>query len=347
MAHEIMNEDAMFYVGETPWHKLGTALDIPPSTEEALQLAKLDWTVFKDETVLPQSVSEGFNPFGYKEKPVLIPTGYYCTYRLEDGKPVFLGNVSERYEVLQNLEAFKPFDEVLLDAGYNYETAGALGNGERIWILAKAPDSLMINGDRVDKYVFLMNSHDGSTAVILQPTPIRVVCNNTLTWALEGSKSRIAMKHTQGVRNRLKQVINMLKTAEGNINQAAESWNRMVDIKMDMWDAIKYFEQVSPKLKNRGIVNHNTPTGRKAPDFQQKIFDKLKFNFVNGKGNSGQNLWHAYNSITEYVDHDRNHSDWITGTQFGSGANLKTNAFRIANNWVQENSTPSISLNAL
>ena len=86
-----------------------------------------------------------------------------------------------------------------------------------------------------------------------------------------------------------------------------------------------------------------TPTGRKSPDFQQKIFEALQDNFVHGKGNSGKNLWHAYNAVTEYVDHGRNHSDWIMGTQFGSGAKLKSTTLFVASEWVKDNSTPFYS----
>lgn len=339
MSHELMNDDAMFWVGQRPWHGLGTELDIPPNTEEALKLAKLNWLVHKKETTLPYTMSGGFNPF-FKEKPQYIPTGNYCTYRVEDGNPIILGSVSERYEVLQNTEAFAPFDEVLLDAGYTYETAGAVQNGKRIWILAKAPESLMVGDDRVEKYAFLMNSHDGSTAVIMQPTPIRIVCNNTLNFALNAENNRISLKHTLQVRDRLKQVVSMLKAVEGNFDEVSETWKRMTEVEMHMEEAISYFEDVMPKLKNRGTVSYNTPTGRKAPDFQQRIFDRLTDNFVHGKGNSGQNLWHAYNAITEYVDHDQNHKDWVMGTQCGNGARLKNEALSIANNWIAAKHTP-------
>ena len=188
MAHELMNDNAMFYVGETPWHGLGEKLEIAPNTNEALKLAGLDWTVTKAETYIrvggpsgTLTVGGSYKGFSIKDTYNHAETGYCCTYRLNaDLEPVILGHVSKKYEVLQNKDAFQPFDEVLLDHGYTYETAGAVKDGQKIWILAKAPEQLNVGDDKIDKYVLLFNSHNGSTGVTMKPTIIRVVCNNTL-----------------------------------------------------------------------------------------------------------------------------------------------------------------------
>ena len=164
MAHELMNNNAMFYVGQTPWHGLGEKLEIAPNTKEALKLAKLDWEVHKTETYIK------LNKFMYIGK-TYVPTEYCCTYRFDsDMNPIILGHVSKKYEVLQNEDAFQPFDEVLLDHGYTYETAGAVKDGQRIWILAKAPKNTTVGNDKVDQYVLLFNSHNGSTGVTMKPT---------------------------------------------------------------------------------------------------------------------------------------------------------------------------------
>ena len=127
MAHELMNDNAMFYVGKTPWHGLGYSLEIAPNTKDALKLAGLDWKVHKTETYIktdnlsPNLTTKYFNYFNTKDN--YYGTGYCCTYRMgSDLKPVILGHVSKKYEVLQNKDAFQPFDEVLLDHGYTYET---------------------------------------------------------------------------------------------------------------------------------------------------------------------------------------------------------------------------------
>ena len=338
--HEIMNDNAMFSVGDLPWHKLGKVLDIPPSTEEALELAELNWKVHKQETYIQAKEAEG-NLIGCVQPfdEVLLDTGedfktgYYCTYRIQDDMPVILGHVSSRYEVLQNIEAFQPFDEVLLDAGYTYETAGAVKDGKRVWILAKAPESALVGDDKIEPYVLLFNSHDGSTAVIMKPTIVRVVCNNTLEVALKSSW-QVKIKHTTGVKDRLDNLTKALSSVEGNIRKSVEVMNMMTDISMGVHDATEYFENVFPKLVNRGIETRNPLTGRKDPDFQQAIYDKLLTNFVAGRGNKGYNLWHAYNAVTEYVDHNKSYKDWVESVGFGWGSKVKLDAFTEANNLV-------------
>ena len=175
MAHQLL-DDTMFYVGKTPWHKLGIPLDNPPTIEEAIKLANLDWEVTKVPTFY-KSYKSGKGWLHSNN----IETGYFVT--LKDDETI-LGNVSKRYEVLQNIDAFSPFS-VLLDNGYNLETAGAVRNGRMVWILAKKDEeTVKVGDDVIERYALLMNSHDGSTPVFLQPTNVRVVCANTLDFAL-------------------------------------------------------------------------------------------------------------------------------------------------------------------
>ena len=120
MAHELMNDNAMFYVGETPWHGLGEKLEIAPNTNEALKLAGLDWEVHKSETSIKIGVHDTSHiGFMHRWKESYHETGYCCTYRFdENNQPVILGHVSKKYEVLQNDETFQPYEEVLLYQGY-------------------------------------------------------------------------------------------------------------------------------------------------------------------------------------------------------------------------------------
>ncbi len=103
--------------------------------------------------------------------------GFYATVR-QDTREV-LGIVGERYRLVQNHEAFTFIDQ-LLGSAIHFETARSLHGGRRVWVLATLPDHVEVGGDDVRPYVLLMNSHDGSTAVVAATTPIRVVCQNTL-----------------------------------------------------------------------------------------------------------------------------------------------------------------------
>ena len=165
--------DSMMYVGETPWHTLGNKLNKPPTTEEALREAGLNWNVRKMPT------------FYKKEWVGTKPTGHYVTVR-SDTEEV-LGHVSERYEVLQNKEAMEPFN-VLLDHGFELETAGAIEGGKKVWVLAKSPQEFLVGDDKIQPYAFLYTSHDGSAGNSFRDTAVRIVCKNTLDIALAREK---------------------------------------------------------------------------------------------------------------------------------------------------------------
>ena len=164
------NVETMFYVRETPWHGLGTRVMEAPGSEDALELAGLNWKV-RQEPI-------------YTDNNLLIP-GYKANVRDLDDK--VLGVVTDRYKVVQNDEAFA-FTDGLLGEGVRYETAGALLDGRKVWILARMPREFIINGEQISPYLVFSNTHDGSGAIKVAVTPIRVVCNNTLNLALSTSK---------------------------------------------------------------------------------------------------------------------------------------------------------------
>jgi len=163
MAHEI---ESMVYVGETPWHGLGKK--IPESKKlsicEAIAAAGLDWKVEKRHLFTEYCG---------------IPS-HFAVCRSTDNQ--VLGLVGLDYTPLQNSEAFSWFQPFLDTQMATIETAGSLKSGQKVWVLAKILDSQgSLNGDRVDHYILLSNAHDGSIPVRVGFTPIRVVCNNTLT----------------------------------------------------------------------------------------------------------------------------------------------------------------------
>ena len=152
------NVETMFYVRETPWHGLGINVDEALETEEALKVAGLDWTV--NQTKI------------FTNENMLIPN-YKANVRSTDGK--ILGVVTDRYKVVQNNEAFS-FTDSLLGQGVRYETAGSLQEGKKVWLLAKMPEKFKILDDEITPYLVFFNSHDGSGAIKVAMTPVRVVC---------------------------------------------------------------------------------------------------------------------------------------------------------------------------
>jgi phage/plasmid-like protein (TIGR03299 family) len=174
MSAGITDSDTMFSVRETPWHGLGAVLDEPPATvAEAIEASGLAWRVAKE----PIAIDRGEAPSGdwWLPRCEQIP-GCYATVRQDTREA--LGIVGERYRIVQNHEAFAFIDQ-LLGSSIHFETAGSLHGGRRVWVLATLPDHVEVGGDDVRPYVLLMNSHDGSTAVIAATTPVRVVTART------------------------------------------------------------------------------------------------------------------------------------------------------------------------
>ena len=166
MAHELLIENgkaAMFYVDTPPWHNLGTQLKTTPSSEEAIRFARLDWRVAK----VPLYVAGGTRLHEVHDRFALVR---------EDtlGKPdcsVF-GIAGRDYVPLQNAEAFEFFDPIVKEGDAVYETAGALGKGERVWVLARLCGEMQVaEGDDIRRYLLLSNSHDGTSSLQVKFTP--------------------------------------------------------------------------------------------------------------------------------------------------------------------------------
>lgn len=183
MAAEV---ESMFYVRETPWHGLGVRVEEAPNSEEAMRLAGLDWRVDPQKVYLENG------------KEVLDTV---ANVRDSDGS--VLGVVSNRYQIIQNADAFS-FTDNLLGNDVRYETAGSLFNGKKVWLLARMPETRIVD-DKVTPYICFTNTHDGSGAVRVCMTPVRVVCNNTLNIALSGAPRTWATRHTGNIEEKMKE----------------------------------------------------------------------------------------------------------------------------------------------
>ena len=170
MSHDlatINGQKAMMYYGEVPWHGLGQKLDGPATAAAAIQAANLDWKVEK----VPLHIHQGKFCREVPDRFAIVRNDE----SLFQGPPTVLGIVGRDYTPLQNREAFDWFDPIADGAKAIYHTAGALGDGERVWILAKLPDAIQVIGDDIaDKFLLLSNSHDGSSSVQVKFTPIPV-----------------------------------------------------------------------------------------------------------------------------------------------------------------------------
>ena len=313
MSHNL-NEDGkrMFYVGERPWHGLGTKLDNPATAKEAIEVANLDY----DVELQPIYLKDGVEIEDRK-----------ATVRVDTNAP--LGIVTEKYKVVGNREAFSFFDTVVGEGQAIYHTAGALGEGERIWILAKLPSDIVVGKDDViEKYLILTNSHDGKSSLKMYFSPVRVVCQNTLNFSLHNKSDCINIIHSGNIRNKVDEARKVLGIAVDVYGQFEQIAKQLVDVKLDVAQANSYF--------NKLVFGKDAVDNTKTKLVNQK--NTLLILFERGCGNDLSGIqysaWGAYNAVTELVDHHKairglkdDPSNRLKNIWFGSGASLKKKAY--------------------
>ena len=318
---EIKNGEAsMFYVNEEPWHGLGQKLEKPATAQEAIQAAKLDWRVMKVPLYAQRDVIQ------------LRAKGKYGVVREDlwgNDECSVLGIVGRHYTPLQNSDSFTFFDPIVGENAAIYHTAGVLGAGERIWILAKLPDDIRVVGDDiVNKYLLLSNSHDGTSAVQVKFTPIRVVCQNTLTMALSrGQTVRVA--HTKSLPERLQMAVKLLGIIKTRFNEIETAFKNMTRVTINENRLAEYYQEVFPDPSDP----ENDRVMKRVQDdrlLAEYFFDQGKGNRIAGVAGT---LWAAYNGVTELVDHRMTQTSdlqRLKSVWFGGGYFVKARAFRVA-----------------
>lgn len=272
------NVETMFYVREKPWHGLGTKVMEAPKSKEALKIAGLDWKVVQ-EPVFTET----------KEKI----EGYRVNVRDTDRK--VLGVVTDRYKVIQNEEAFA-FTDALLGEGVRYETAGSLQGGKKVWLLAHLPQEYIISGERISPYLVFSNTHDGSGAVRVALTPIRVVCNNTLNLALRTAKRSWSMVHTGNIQEKMEEAKNTLFMAEKYMVHLGKEFDNLRRIQLTDQKVKEYIEILLP------MEGDMTPLQRKnifrlREDMQARYFDAPDLKEV------GNNAYRFINAVSDFATH--------------------------------------------
>ena len=220
--------ETMFYVREKPWHGLGTRVEAAPNSKEALKMAGLDWKV--------------------TQEPVFTGSGkkadcYLANVRSTDHQ--ILGIVSDKYRVIQNDEAFE-FTDSLLGQGVRYETAGSLFGGRRVWILARLPREYIIAGEKISPYLVFSNSHDGSGAIRVAVTPIRVVCNNTLNLALHNARRSWSMIHKGDIKGKIQEAREALFHADDYMLQLSREFERLNKTQVSDRQVSEYIDRLIP-----------------------------------------------------------------------------------------------------
>ena len=279
MAHEVEN---IFYVSNeengrfVPWHGLGTAVSEAPTSAEAIRLAGLDWRVE------PKPI--------YTDNQIEIP-GYKANTRDSDGR--VLGIVSNRYQVVQNTEAFD-FTDSLIGEGCRYETAGSLKNGAKIFLLAKMPERTILD-DAVDPYICFTNSHNGTGAIQVCMTPIRVVCQNTLNLALDNASRKWSTKHVGNMHSKLAESRYTLKLANDYMDNLAITADQLAHTTLTDNQIGKFLDELFP-INDEDSDRKKNNIKEAREQFMVCMFapDILKFK------NTG---WGLVNAASDWMSH--------------------------------------------
>lgn len=269
--------ESMMYVREKPWHGLGTQVEAAPTSGDALRMSGLDWTVVQRNI----QVCGGAKIKNYK-----------ANVRDSDGS--VLGVVSDRYKIVQNFEAFE-FTDSLIGGEVRYETAGSLNNGRKIWLLARLPEREIV-GDKTEPYLCFTNTHDGSGAIRVCMTPIRIVCNNTLNLALGTAKRTWSVRHTGDMQSKMHEARICLEMANAYMDELSQTADHLANTTV-------------PRDKLGEILDEMFPITEDSTDREKRNLQKLKDEYMvcyyapdilKFRGTA----WGAVNAMSDMISHN-------------------------------------------
>ena len=305
MAHHLnYNEQtkkhSFFSTKEKAWHNLGQVIQDYPTSAEAIKHAGLDYEVEKRKLFTS----------GLQDMRIEVPN-FFSTVRTDND--TVLGVVGKDYQIVQNRDAFSFFDSIVGGEGMLYETAGALGNGERIFITAKLPDYIRVgNDDLIEKYLFLTTSHDGSGSITAAFTPIRIVCANTLNAALRNQTNTVRIRHTSNAKQRLEQAHKVMGISDRLALQLESIFNN--------WTKVRISDNEVKKLIQSALA----PSKEVLKTLQEGRTEDLSTCFINMVDNAYEyamsdptqlmnttkgTVFGAYNAITGYFQNVRSYKD--------------------------------------
>lgn len=309
MAHELefVNGKAqMAYAGDVPWHGLGVKVPADLTPEQMLDAAGLNWEVEK----IPAFIMND----GKKE---LI--GRSGLVRKSDRK--MLDVVSDDWNPVQNQEAFEFFNDFIAEGDMEMHTAGSLKGGQIVWGLAKVKESFdLFKGDKIDSYLLFSNFHKYGFSTDVRFTPIRVVCNNTLSLSLSSAVERM-VKISHRKQFNADNVKSLLGVAKDKLKQYKEMASFLGSKKAKDEDVVTYFKRIFPVLGSS-----DKEMSRNAKLALDVIDSQPGAEFAQGT------WWQPYNAVTYITDHlaGRSADTRLTSAWYGSNKNLKIKALETA-----------------
>ena len=305
------NVETMFYTGATPWHGLGEKLESAPTISEAIEASGLNWEVGTKDLV----TKDGYD----------VPAR--ATYRKDYNG--ILGVVGPRYVPLQNKDAFEWF-QPFVDAGEcSLHTGGSLSNGQKVWVLAQLnrDPSEIVSGDEVQKFILLSNSHDGTTAIRVGYTPIRVVCVNTLAFAHSHKESNLLrIRHTRSSKTALDNVRDIMDNINAQFEATAEQYRFLASRDFNQADVQKYVK-VLLGVDKKAPEDIKTRT----QNIMTEILATIEGPKQSMPGVRGT-WWAAYNGFNEYLNYTkgRNTNNRLESLWFGQNGTDNNKALQLA-----------------
>lgn len=311
MAHQV---ETMAYAGQVPWHGLGVPVSNDLTPVQMMEKAGLDWKVQEVETFIE-----------YNNKK--MATGQKALVRETDGR--ILTTVGENWNPVQNETAFEFFSDFVMSGDMEMNTAGSLRDGQMVWALAKVKDSFeLFGGDKVDSYLLFSNPHQYGKAIDVRFTPIRVVCNNTLSLSLD-MKSEQSVKVGHRVEFDATEVKKALGIATEKLANYKEAAKFLGNKRFTPDSYIEYLNTVFPRTadkrtQGKGLSVETLSRNAKA------AYDVLETQ--PGAQYAEGSWWQAFNSITYITDHvqGRNEDNRLYSSWFGGNQIRKKNALKTA-----------------
>jgi len=333
MAHNIhfnqsTNQHSFFSVQQKAWHGLGQIVDRYPTSREAMSFAGLDFDVVKKPLYIKSGSLRIEDGVSLDENSSISVPNYFATVRSDNGTP--LGVVGKEYHIVQNRDAFSFFDSIVGGEGILYETAGALGKGERIFITAKLPGYIQVGSDDlIEKYLFLTNSHDGSGSITAAFTPVRIVCMNTLNAAMKDMTNVIRIRHTANAKDRLRQAHTVMGIVSKFSEQLEPVFNQWAKVRITDKQLKTLIEMVM--APNQEAVGNIKEANR--AQFSTQFINTIESVYEYALGSATQNLettagtvFGAYNAVTGFFQNVKSYKtseDKIKSILLGGTAQLR------------------------
>lgn len=304
------NIETMAYVKrneqDIPWHKLGIAIpEGAADVDQILAAAELDWTV----EARPAHIQ---TPFGFTE----VENAKIIT-RSTDNRP--FGVVTDAYEMVQNREGFETVADWIADGRMQFETAGALGDGSRVWGLARIGEDFLVGGvDRIVPYVLLILGHNGKSSIVIKPCDTRVVCANTMAAALRENYTAVKIRHVKNAAQRMAQASQALGLVNQRRAALMAKFDEMAQTRLNESQVDRIFDIAIPEPPAL-LPGEKGPGAAKVAMI---IRDRaaLRQLYANSPTVDRGTAWGVFNAVTEFIDHAQNRrnqnatsktSDWL------------------------------------